>query len=281
MKQYKHEFITPTDTLDIRLEYTIDPGGTVVGKHFHEWLEIVYITKGDLEVQINNLTYELHAGDFIVINPMSIHSTKCFKGNEAILFQVPVSFLEKFVPDIRDYSFMIEKETDDPKTETKLENIREVLKNLWIAYQFQVDGAIFRCYSLIFELMYILVHSFSKKLDVKEKKRNEKNMERLKKIQDYVETHYMYPITIQQISSELALNSIYFSRFFKENMGITFLRYLNEVRIGKIHRDILNTNLPIKNIQERHGFYNDKVFRRMFREIYGCSPMEIRKEKMK
>lgn len=278
MERYRHEFIVPTETLDIRLEYTVDPGGTVISKHFHEWLEIVYLTKGDLEVQINNDNHILQVGDFIVINPMCIHSTRCRNGNEAILFQIPVSFLEKFTPDIRDYQFFIDMKPENPRTETKLENISDVLKNLWIAYQFQVDGYMFRCYSLIFELMYILVHSFSRKLDSREKRRNDKNMERLKKIQDYVEEHYMYPLSIGQIADELGLNGIYFSRFFKKNMGITFMQYLNEVRMEKIYRDILNTNLSIKSIQERHGFYNDKVFRRLFRELYGCSPGEIRKK---
>ena len=59
-------------------------------------------------------------------------------------------------------------------------------------------------------------------------------------------------------------------------MGITFLDYLYRVRMEKIYTDLMNTDLNIQEIRERHGFYNEKVFRRMFKEMYGGSPKEVR-----
>lgn len=278
MEDYRYEFISPNEMLDIHLEFSIDPGGTVINKHYHDWIEIVYLIHGDLEVQINNQTRELRKNEFIVINPMSIHSTRCRNGNTAILLQIPLIFLEKFVPDIREYSFTLDLESKNPRIQTKLGTIRSVLQNLWIAYQFQEEGYVFRCYSLMFELIYILIHSFSQKLPQKEQKKNQKNLERIQTIIDYVKCHYTEPVSIREIACEVGLNEIYFSRFFKSNMGVTFLEYLNMVRLEKIYVDLLNTNRSIKDIQEKHGFYNEKVFRRMFREIYGCSPHEARKK---
>ena len=208
---------------------------------------------------------------------MSIHSTRCRNGNTAILLQIPLSFLEKFVPDIREYVFMVDMDSKDPKVQTKISVIRSTLQDLWIAYLLQPDGYIFRCYSLIFELIYILIHSFSKKADRKELRKNEKNLERLETIIQYVKAHYTEAVSIPEIAGVVGLNEIYFSRFFKANMGVTFLEYLNMVRLEKIYVDLMNTNMSIKDIQEKHGFYNEKVFRRMFREVYGCSPREVRK----
>lgn len=278
MEQYRHEFIDKDNILDLHLDFFIDPGQTVINKHFHDWIEIVYLTHGDLEVQVNNKTMNLKVNDFVVINPMSIHSTRCMNGNTAILLQIPLSFLEKFVPDIREYSFSIDLDSKEPKVQTKLANIRSTLQDLWITYQFQVEGYVFRCYSLIFELIYILIHSFSYKVDRKELQKNQKNLERIQMIMNYVEEHYQEPLSIPEIAGEIGLNEIYFSRFFKTNMGMTFLEYLNMVRLEKIYTDLLNTNMPIKDIQEKHGFVSDKVFRRMFKEVYGCTPREARKE---
>lgn len=276
MEDYRYEFIAPSEMLDIHLEFFIDPGGSVINKHHHDWIEIIYLIHGELEVQINNETKKLKKNEFIVINPMSIHSTRCRDGNTAILLQIPLSFLEKFVPDIREYSFFVDLDSKDPRTQTKLGDIRNTLQDLWIAYQFQAEGYLFRCYSLIFELIYILVHSFSQKLNRKELQRNQKNLERIERIIDYVNCHYTEAISIKEIAGVLGLNEIYFSRFFKANMGTTFLEYLNMVRLEKIYVDLLNTNMSIGEIQEKHGFYNEKVFRRMFREVYGCSPREAR-----
>lgn len=276
MEDYRYEFIAPSEMLDIHLEFFIDPGGSVINKHHHDWIEIIYLIHGELEVQINNETKKLKKNEFIVINPMSIHSTRCRDGNTAILLQIPLSFLEEFVPDIREYRFFVDLDSKDPRTQTKLGDIRNTLQDLWIAYQFQAEGYLFRCYSLIFELIYILVHSFSQKLDRKELQRNQKNLERIERIIDYVNCHYTEAISIKEIAGVLGLNEIYFSRFFKANMGTTFLEYLNMVRLEKIYVDLLNTNMSIGEIQEKHGFYNEKVFRRMFREVYGCSPREAR-----
>lgn len=276
MEDYRYEFIAPSEMLDIHLEFFIDPGGSVINKHHHDWIEIIYLIHGELEVQINNETKKLKKNEFIVINPMSIHSTRCRDGNTAILLQIPLSFLEEFVPDIREYRFFVDLDSKDPRTQTKLGDIRNTLQDLWIAYQFQAEGYLFRCYSLIFELIYILVHSFSQKLDRKELQRNQKNLERIERIIDYVNCHYTEAISIKEIAGVLGLNEIYFSRFFKANMGTTFLEYLNMVRLEKIYVDLLNTNMSIGDIQEKHGFYNEKVFRRMFREVYGCSPREAR-----
>ena len=59
-------------------------------------------------------------------------------------------------------------------------------------------------------------------------------------------------------------------------MGITFIRHLHLVRLVHIHDDILNTQDNIMDIALRHGFNNYKLFTKMFREIYGCSPRELR-----
>ena len=276
MEKYKHEFIKPIDGIDVFIKFSIDTG-SVINKHFHDWIEIVYIIRGGLEFQCNNKTIHLEETDFIVVNPMSIHSTRCIDGNTAILLQIPISFLQKFVPDISKYHFDVDIHSENPRVQTKITKMREIMTDLLIAYEFQVEGYIFRCYSLIFELIYILVHSFSHEIKEIDRIKSEKNMERMQYIMNFIKHHYMEDISLDRISNEIGLNSVYFSRFFKKHMGITFLEYLNMVRLENIHTDIINTDLTIKEIQEKHGFYNYKLFMKMFKNTYGCTPKEARK----
>ena len=53
---------------------------------------------------------------------------------------------------------------------------------------------------------------------------------------------------------------------------MTFLEYVNSIRLSHIHQDLLNTNYSISELLERHGFTNYKLFSKMFRDTYGCSP---------
>ena len=67
-------------------------------------------------------------------------------------------------------------------------------------------------------------------------------------------------------------------RFFKKHMGVTFLEYVNSIRLSHIHQDLLETDEAISVLLERHGFLNYRLFVRMFRNAYGCSPSALRRE---
>ena len=71
----------------------------------------------------------------------------------------------------------------------------------------------------------------------------------------------------------------YFCRFFKKHMGLTFLEYQNEIRLSRIYKDILTTDLKIADILEKHGFTNYKLFRKMFQYHFHATPTEIRKNR--
>ncbi|MCY6957645.1 helix-turn-helix domain-containing protein [Clostridium brassicae] len=277
MKTYRHEFIKTNDIIDIKLTFNIDPG-SVVTKHFHDWIQIIYILSGSLEFFDNNKALYLEENDFVVVNPMSIHSTRNIKGNTAILLQIPVSFLKKFVPDVRKYRFKVDTKSEDKCVQKKLMHIRTILKDLFSAYEFKTEGYVFLCYSLVFELIYILIHSFSYKIDEAALLKSEKNQLRMHTIMEYVNEHYKENMTLSEIAEVVHLNKIYFSRFFKQQTGITFLEYLNTVRIEHVYRDLINTDYPIKEILEKHRFYNYKLFMRMFKHTYGCTPRELRKK---
>lgn len=60
-------------------------------------------------------------------------------------------------------------------------------------------------------------------------------------------------------------------------MGISFLQYVNQVRISHIYHDLVHTDLTIQEISEKNGFTNQKLCNRMFKELYGCTPSKIRK----
>lgn len=62
-------------------------------------------------------------------------------------------------------------------------------------------------------------------------------------------------------------------------MGVPFLRYVNQVRLLHIYYDICNMDQGIMELAEQHGFKNYKQFSKMFHEIYGCKPRDVRNEK--
>ena len=133
-----------------------------------------------------------------------------------------------------------------------------------------------RSTSLMLNLLAELVEYFSTPITPVMTYTRLTNVERMEQVCDYVEHHYQEEITLQDAADELGLNREYFCRFFKQNMGIPFVKYVNQVRINHIYQDLLHTEDSIQEIMERHGFFNQKLFYRMFREHYGCTPREVR-----
>ena len=75
----------------------------------------------------------------------------------------------------------------------------------------------------------------------------------------------------------VSLQPEYFCRFFRQNMETTYLEYLNSYRLSRIYRDLIATDLPVGTLAEKHGFTNDKLFHRLFRERFHTTPLQLRK----
>lgn len=82
---------------------------------------------------------------------------------------------------------------------------------------------------------------------------------------------------MHQAAETAALSPEYFCRIFKRNTGITFLEYVNQVRLTHIYEELLSTEDTVTDILARNGFTNYKVFCRMFRETYGATPIQVRR----
>ena len=54
-------------------------------------------------------------------------------------------------------------------------------------------------------------------------------------------------------------------------------RILNSYRLSRIYRDLIATDLPVGTLAEKHGFTNDKLFHRLFRERFHTTPLQLRK----
>lgn len=90
-----------------------------------------------------------------------------------------------------------------------------------------------------------------------------KDRARLDTILDYIAQNYRRHVSIEEIAGIAYLQPGYFCRFSKV-YGNHFLEYQNELRLSFIYLDIISTDDSIKDILERHGFTNYKLFRRMF-----------------
>ena len=126
------------------------------------------------------------------------------------------------------------------------------------------------------QIMAKLLFAFSYPKTAITLREDDTRLERLSEITDYIEEHHTERLSLEEVSGRFYLSREYFSRFFKENMGVTFSKYLNQIRLMHIYHDLCSTKENILDITEKHGFTNYKLFNKMFQETYGCKPRELR-----
>ncbi|MDR3596845.1 AraC family transcriptional regulator [Clostridium sp.] len=272
---FEHEIISSNQDISVKFQYFEDKGSTI-SKHWHRSLEIIYLLTGSLEVNVNGVDYNLNENDLIVINSLEIHSTVCKYGNTAVVLQIPYQFCENYIDDMATTKFICNPNTTDKML--SLNQLKEILFDFFQIYNKKSQGYKLKINSLIFNSLFILVSEFSRKDKKFDTKKSDKYLNRLALILDYVKEHYSEHITLESAASELYLNQEYFSRFFKKYMGTTFLKYLNTVRLEHAYIDIVNSDNTISQIMEKNGFTNDKMFIKLFKDKYGCSPNEKRKQ---
>ena len=269
-------FREPFDT-GIRISYITSPGG-YHPLHWHEELELLYHLNGETDIIIDGKKYKLQKKRLMAIESRQVHSTYTYdRASMFICIHISKYYMEKYFPGLNLYQ--IHCTPDDITDENLLDYLKlckmmETITRLYItespAYAMETEG-------IILQIFARLIRNFSTSTAPSTAKIDHMSAERIRTIITYVSEHFREPITLDDIAGELGLGKEYFCRFFKKHMGMSFLQYLNEVRASHIYQDLEMTDTPIAELLEDNGFTNQKLFNRVFRQIYGCTPSAVRK----
>lgn len=272
----RHEIVTSNPDVEVRFYHSLDEGSFVT-PHWHNSLEIVYVIHGKVTLHLpmgeKHVTQD---GEFFLVNPREIHSVLSEK-NEALVLQVPQKFYDKYVPSMRLRRFSVAMNPATEVERTKLEHLKKLFLDMYVVYDIRPEGYLLRFNSLLYELMFSLIHSHSEKILQKDFERSNRYFHRLRDIMQYVDDHHSEPISVSDIAQVFSYSPDYLARFFKKYMNCTITDYIYAVRIGYVHRDLVQSDRSIGEILEQHGCTNHSLFMKYFKAQWGCSPKEHRR----
>ncbi|MEZ0608177.1 helix-turn-helix domain-containing protein [Fibrella sp. WM1] len=93
---------------------------------------------------------------------------------------------------------------------------------------------------------------------------------------DYINAHYQRPVPLQEMAHACHFSPNAFCRWFRQHMGVTFVDYLNKVRLTHVCQLLTATDLPISQIAAQAGFDNISTLNRLFQARLGTSPGKYR-----
>ncbi len=100
---------------------------------------------------------------------------------------------------------------------------------------------------------------------------------RLKRLREYVERNYSERIPLEKAAGIAALESSYFSSYFRAKVGITFTDWLRHVRVKKAMELLKTKDFSITEVAYEVGFRDLRTFERAFKKYALKTPREFKK----
>lgn len=93
----------------------------------------------------------------------------------------------------------------------------------------------------------------------------------------YIKSNYTDPLMcLNKISDVFHISEEYFDHLFKDQTGVNFSVYIENLRIAKAMELIKAKKVSVGKAYEAVGYTNPNSFRKAFKKIYGINPSEVK-----
>jgi len=253
--------------------------------HYHPEFELTYISKGEGKRFTGDCIEPFRDGDFVLTGPNLPHTWVSEKsaGESALCH----AYVVQFKADMFDADVLKFKEFDDirhllklsergivflgetsRKASVRFEKLKRESGINWLLHFWSLLDFLSK------ESEYRLLSSLSCSPSL-----NKYTPQRIDRVFKYLDKHYADVVKLRDVADLVHMTETSFSRFFKRNIGMSFIDYLNELRIAAACK--LLTSQPDKNMADiawEAGFKSSTHFNRMFYAKKGCNPGDFRKQ---
>lgn len=244
-----------------------------VDLHNHNEFEILLITDGNPLITVKDRTYNAKNNDFILINPMEIHSVnsndKTYKLN-CICFDLSVIPDKNTVDKLKNDSIQIKHYIDSSKYNNSY------LKDLFLKIVTTYNSANEWSDSKICAyLILFFSHLFENEFLIQKTKESKASVF-CTEVLSYIAENYSQDISSKSAAKELAYSHGYFCRKFMKNFGKSFSRYLTMYRISMAKILLESKKQSISEIAYSCGFSSADYFSKCFKQLVGIVPSEYK-----
>lgn len=99
----------------------------------------------------------------------------------------------------------------------------------------------------------------------------------LRRVQEHLRQHLDQPFPLGRAAEIAGLEYTYFSEYFHRRVGITFVRWVNALRVSRALELLIDTDLPITEIAMRTGYRDVRTLQRNFKQLTGQQPKVLRR----
>lgn len=251
--------------------------------HWHEDVELLMPYRGYLSYNINGAQVTIPEGSGIFINARNMHYGYSDDGTDCeyvcVTFRPHLLCINEELTN----RYVLPILSDSAFTHVLLMpsngnqgDILNIIKQLDALYQERPLGFEMQAMGLLFDLWQNLFQAARQA--VPETAADSSHIPILKRMLEFIRTHYAERITLDQIAAAGGVCRSSCCQMFKKHLGRTPNDYLNSFRLEKGVELLKGSSMSVTEIADLCGFSSSSYFTEMFSKRKGCSPTAFRKQ---
>lgn len=249
--------------------------------HWHEEIEVLYVRKGTVKLQIPGQCCELKEGDCFVINGNILHYAEASLSSQlqSIVFGTGLItgnqesvYAQKYIMPLIHTSF----DGYWLKGEEHSELIEGFVKG-FEALAFDLPGFEFTVREGLSRICFFLYQQFQEEILAGGRSLNQDGV-RIRRMMDYIQEHFSEDIALLDIAREAGIGERECLRCFQRTIQLSPMQYLLKYRVMQ-GADLLvdNPAVSVSEVAALCGFDSPSNFAKMFKRFYNSTPREYRK----
>jgi AraC-like DNA-binding protein len=261
-------------------------GRCVLYLHWHDHFEIIHLIAGSVVFHIDTITYETHPGDVLIVPSGGLHVGYAMHDNkveytslvfnrsllaDADLDMVHKRYLIPFLDGQLRFPVKLDGHLSDFDTILGiLQQIEHEFEQRNFVYELVVKAKLTWLFSL-------LVRVFWPEREKEHADFPDKRMDRFKSLILHIQACYDKKLTIADAAGIVNLTPHHFCKVFKSATGRTFIDFVNRYRMDEAERLLRRGGMTVTEVAERVGCGNLNYFTRLYKQIKGTTPSQIKR----
>lgn len=263
--------------------------GTRTQIHTHEYLELAYIISGTFRQRILDRDIVFKQGELCLIDKNCLHQDYLDNEPACILF---IGIANEM------FDGIISDQAADKRIVSFLQTALIKQKDLWQYLHFKPIGQSglimeeyllklmqelinydkasgYICHGLLMRIFRLL--SIGYDISLSSEMQKKMNWLLFEEITSFIKQNFR-DISIKKLSERFHFNEDYFNRIIKSKTGLTYIEYVQNLRLKEAEKLLLQTELNIDDIAVKVGYQNKGYFYKIFVKKHNMTPAEYRRE---
>lgn len=233
--------------------------------HWHRSIEILIAFEGRLTFHMSSENFDFTEDDWIIVNSSELHSSRYINPDDhfkGISILISSSFIDTWLGPKRCFY--------NPHITELTQQVKTIAENLYHSNETEPYYDLYLMSQICTLLHLIGKHCIRE--NVPYESPLAKEPAKAAEILDYIEHNYQEQLNLNTVASHFKYSPGYFSRYFKNLIGVNYHAYLNFVRVNHAAEQLLKGHSTLTECALNNGFPNTKSFITMFKKQYGCTP---------